>query len=84
MRHIDRNIMKILRPFLKQNSALSIENGSKHNKLRHRLTGDWLLLAGSVSDHRAMKNFQADLKRFVTTGEGFIYRQTGTLPLQSA
>ena len=63
--------------------VLIIENGSKHAKIRHKVTKDWIAVAGSPSDHRSLKNFKANLKNLVTYGKGTIYQKTGRLAAQA-
>lgn len=84
MKHIDSALLKILRPLLRSHPDLAIETGTKHSKLRNIQSGDWLPLAGSPSDHRAIKNFKAALNRLIESGQGFIYAKNGNLPMRTA
>lgn len=42
--------------------AWDLEQRSKHNKIRHRVTGRLVVFAVSASDHLAEKNLARDIK----------------------
>jgi hypothetical protein len=79
MRCIDPAMRKVLATY--QNyTNLQLEDGGKHVKLRNITTKDWIPVAGSSSDRRAAKNFDASLYRLTTFGQGLIFAKTGHLP----
>lgn len=80
MQFIPCDTRKLLKKTIANSGVLSLEDGAKHVKVRHLVTGDWIPVAGSPSDHRTMKNFQAALRRLVACGQGFVYAKTGHLP----
>lgn len=61
---------------------ISIEDGSKHLKIRNLLTLDWIPVAGSPSDCRSIKNFEGDLCNLINYGKGLIYAKTGRFPIK--
>jgi hypothetical protein len=79
VRNIHHEIQKLLTPHLHA-GILVIEDGSRHAKIRNTRSQDFLALAGTPSDHRAVRNFRSDLRRLIENGEGFIFRKTGHLP----
>jgi hypothetical protein len=78
MKRIDAKLRPLLNRYM--NSDLVLEAGTRHLKIRNRISGDFLPVAGSASDHRAVKNFEADLRRLVACGQGLIFAKTGHLP----
>lgn len=80
MKSIPPDIRKLLEKLMVNSGVLSLEDGTKHVKVRNGITGDWILVAGSPSDHRTMKNFEAALNRLVVHGRGFVYAKTGNIP----
>lgn len=81
MNFIPRDIRELLKKTIANSKMLRLEDGTKHAKVRHLVTRDWIPVAGSPSDHRTSKNFEASLRRLVTYGEGFVYAKTGHLPV---
>jgi hypothetical protein len=75
MRYIDPAMRKILRQYSKL-PFLAIEDGSKHARVRNLRTNDWLPIAGSSSDRRAVRGFEIQLRRLVDLGQGFIHAKT--------
>lgn len=76
---IDSKMRKILDKF-SDLPFLVTEQGGKHARVRNTQSNDWLPVSGSSSDWRAVRNFEAGLRRLVSTGQGFIYSKTGHLP----
>lgn len=83
MRHIHRDIRDMITPHLRT-GVLILEDGARHAKIRNPRTQDFLPLAGSPSDHRGARNFQAALRRLIDCGEGLIFTKTGHLPQTAA
>jgi hypothetical protein len=81
MKFIPCDTRKLLKKTIANSGMISLEDGAKHAKVRHLVTGDWITVAGSPSDHRTMKNFEAALRRLFAYGQGFVYAQTGHLPI---
>jgi hypothetical protein len=81
MKFIPNDTRKLLRKTITSSGIISLEDGAKHAKVRHLVTSDWIPVAGSPSDHRTTKNFEAALHRLVTYGQGFVYAKTGHLPI---
>jgi len=79
MRHISREVEKVLSKFTHY-PCLTVEDGSKHAKVRNVFSRDWLPLPGSTSDRRGIHNLESCLKRLAITGKGFIYAKTGRSP----
>lgn len=79
MRYLDPAMRKILSAY-KNYKNLALEDGGKHAKLRNLTSNDWIPIAGSSSDGRAVKNFEAALRRLVMSGQGFVFAKTGHLP----
>jgi hypothetical protein len=79
MRYIHREIRDMIAPYLRT-GVLILEDGAHHAKVRNPRTQDFLPLAGTPSDHRAARNFQAALRRLVDYGEGLIFCKTGHFP----
>lgn len=77
---INKNVREVLIKYINL-GLVSVENGSKHVKVRNLLTLDWIPVAGSPSDYRAKRKFQNDLKNLVENGRGLIYAKTGHLPI---
>lgn len=77
-RSVDRRMMEIIKKFACP--WLRIEGGSKHRRIRNTRSGDFLLVAGSASDVRAMRNFEATLRRLIEFGHGLIFSKTGRMP----
>lgn len=78
MKYIDPAMRKIL--VKHRDASLQLEDGGKHAKVRNLITKDWIPIAGSSSDRRAVKNFDADLHRLLTFGQGLIFAKTGRYP----
>lgn len=72
-----KNIPKGHHEVIRQYPWLRLEAGKKHVKVRHPETGDFINVAGTPGDYRAVKNFAADIRRLATTGQGFIHRNKG-------
>jgi hypothetical protein len=81
MKFIPHDTRKLLEKTIASSEIIRLEDGAKHAKVRHLATGDWIPVAGSPSDHRTMKNFEAALRRLVSYGHGFVYARTGHLPV---
>ena len=81
MQFIPYDTRKLLKKAMANSGRISLEDGSKHAKVRHVVTHDWLPVAGSPSDHRSIKNFEAALRRLVAHGQGLVYAKTGHLPM---
>lgn len=81
MKFIPHDTRKLLKNTIANSRNISLEDGSKHAKVRHLVTNDWIPVAGSPSDHRTIKNFDAALRRLVTYGRGVVYAKTGHLPI---
>ena len=79
MRHVHHEIQKLIAPYL-CTGVLVLEDGTRHAKIRNAHSQDFLALAGTPSDHRAVRNFRSDLRRLIKNGEGFIFRKTGHMP----
>lgn len=79
MRHIHRETREMITPYLRT-GVLILEDGTRHAKVRNPRTQDFLPLAGTPSDHRCARNFQAALRRLIDCGEGLIFHKTGHLP----
>ena len=79
MKRICQPIQKMIAPYLRA-GALILEDGSRHAKVRSPLTHDFLPLAATSGDPRAIKNFKSELKRLLNHGEGLVYCRTGRLP----
>jgi hypothetical protein len=80
MKLMHRDTRKLLQKTIAISGVVRLEDGAKHAKVRHLVTGDWIPVAGSPSDHRSIKNFEAALRRLATYGQGFVYAKTGHLP----
>lgn len=80
MNFIPYDTRKILQKTIANSGVIRLENGAKHAKVRNLITGDWIPVAGSPSDHRAMKNFETALRRLAEYGQGLVYAKTGHLP----
>lgn len=81
MNFIPLDTRKILKKTIAISGLIGLEDGAKHAKVRHIVTGDWIPVAGSPSDHRTMRNFEAALRRLVAYGQGCVYAKTGHLPI---
>jgi hypothetical protein len=80
MKFIPHDTRKLLKKTIASSGIISLEDGAKHAKVRHLVTTDWIPVAGTPSDHRTMKNFEAALRRLVAHGQGFVYSKTGHMP----
>ena len=83
MRYIDHDIRAMITPYLRT-GVLILEDGARHAKIGNPRTQDFLPLAGTPSDHRCARNFQAALRRLIECGEGLIFHKTGHLPHMAA
>ncbi len=79
MRNVHHEIQKLIAPYLRT-GVLVLEDGVRHAKIRNARSQDFLALAGTPSDHRAVRNFRSALRRLIKNGEGFIFGKTGHLP----
>lgn len=80
MRCIDQSHRSYLRKTLASAPFLMLEDGAKHARVRNSRTNDWIPIAGSSSDRRAAKNFEAALRKLTMLGQGFVFAKTGHLP----
>lgn len=80
MKFIPYETRKLLQKTIASTGVIRVEDGAKHAKARNLVTGDWIPVAGSPSDHRALKNFEAALRRLAEYGQGLVYAKTGHLP----
>lgn len=79
MRNVHHEIQMLIAPYLRT-GILVLVDGTRHAKIRNTQSQDFLALAGTPSDHRAVRNFRLDLRRLIKNGEGFIFRKTGHMP----
>jgi hypothetical protein len=79
MRNVHHEIQKLIAPYLRT-GILVLEDGTRHAKIRNIRSLDFLALAGTPSDYRAVRNFRSGLRHLVEDGKGFIFRKTGHLP----
>jgi len=77
MRNIPLETRKLLKKAIASSGLISLEDGSKHAKVRHVLTGDWIPVSGTPSDHRSTKNFEASLRRLTAYGQGVVAAKKG-------
>ena len=81
MQFIPCDTRKLLKKTIANSGILCLESGTKHAKVRHLISRDWIPVAGSPSDHRTAKNFEAALRRLVAHGQGLVYAKTGHTPV---
>lgn len=83
MQFIPVDTRKFLKREIANSAVLRMEDGKKHSRVRNLISGDWIPVSGSPSDHRTMKNFAASLHRLAVFGQGLVYAKTGHLPRNS-
>lgn len=66
-----------VRAVLSEFPALRIESGTRHPKVRHPNTLDWVPVPVSPSGSRWLKNLRSQLRRLDSTGHGFIFAKGG-------
>lgn len=66
------DVSRLLRE--KQREGWVVERGGKHYKLHHP-KGGYIVVAASASDHKAIKNIQADIQRLERSHESGEYRK---------
>lgn len=76
MRFIDRDVEPLVRRYLNTYPALRLDEGTRHARVVHSDTHDFVPLPGSSSDRRARKHVGAALRRLALTGCGFIAHKT--------
>ena len=72
MRYIDPDVVPVVRRYLANYPALHLDEGTRHARVVHSDTHDFVPLPGSSSDRRARKHVDAALRRLALTGRGFI------------
>ena len=76
MRYIDRSLQPVVQRFLSANERLSLTYGTRHARVVHSETHDFVLIAGSASDWRTRSNLESSLRRLSQTGCGLIASKT--------
>lgn len=76
MLFIDRDIEPLVRRYLTTYPALCLDQGTRHARVVHSGTHDFVPLPESSSDRRARKHVDAALRRLALTGRGFIAHKT--------
>lgn len=70
MRYIDSSLQPIVRRYLVANERLLLDQGTRHARVVHLDTRDFVPISGSSGDRRASKNLDAALRRLSATGCG--------------
>lgn len=69
---IDPALRPLVRRHLKENKSLALASGSRHLRVIHLGTRDFVLVAGSAGDRRCAVALNVALRRLSSTGQGFI------------
>ncbi|GGD61274.1 hypothetical protein [Caballeronia grimmiae] len=65
----DKNVRKLLAC----HPSLEVSRTDHHVRVRHRGTGDFVIVSSTSSDWRSLRKFQQDLKR-LEAGVGYLQR----------
>jgi len=76
MRYIDRSLQCVVQRYLSANTLLSLACGTRHARVVHSETLDFVPIAGSSSDWRTRSNLESSLRRLSQTGCGLIASKT--------
>lgn len=76
MRFTNKDIYALVKKALSKYHNLTIEKGRKHCKIRNLRSMDFLVVPGSPSDHRGLRNLTKALDALGIQGHGLIYSRT--------
>ncbi len=76
MKQVDRNLRAVVRRALTLDPKLRLEHGTRHFRVVHADTGDFVPIATSSSDRRARANLESGLRRLSAHGVGLVAART--------
>lgn len=71
-KQIDPGLRPQISRALRDDDNLELQAGSRHARIVHKLSGDFIVVPGSAGDWRASRNLAAGLRRLSRYGVGLL------------